>query len=177
MAKRPFELHWSHGYSLIFSSSFPKYGIKITCARHELPCRIPIDRQAVRLYKCAPNISILHHPFQDHPPFHIFPTSTIEAIDTLQLLHQLNVVLLGSRRGDLILLSDLLPRIILILLLFSIPYISRYTLIKAQACRRHQEGRKERTVPTNLEGEGARLCGLGEVFAGALLVICVKLSV
>ena len=29
---------------------------------------------------------------------------------------------------------------------------------------------------TNLEGEGAGLCGFGEVFAGALLVVCVELD-
>ena len=36
--------------------------------------------------------------------------------------------------------------------------------------------RREETGCTNLEVEGARLCGLGEVFAGTLLVVCVELE-
>lgn len=30
---------------------------------------------------------------------------------------------------------------------------------------------------TDLEGEAARLCGLGEVFSGSLLVVCVELDI
>ena len=50
---------------------------------------------------------------RDHDP----PNLAIKAVDTLQLLDQLDIVLLGGRRGDLILNGDLLPRIILIFLL------------------------------------------------------------
>ena len=45
--------------------------------------------------------------------------STIEAIDTLQLLDQLHVMLLSGGRGEFILGSDLLPRIVFVFLLFN----------------------------------------------------------
>ena len=46
-----------------------------------------------------------------------------------------------------------------------------------QLVRGRQSARQGRERgSTNLELEGAGLCGFGEVFAGALLVICVELD-
>ena len=48
---------------------------------------------------------------------HAFQILSAEAIDTLQLLHQLNVMLLGRRMSDLVFDSDFLPCIVLVFLL------------------------------------------------------------
>lgn len=50
---------------------------------------------------------------------------SIEAVGTLQLLHQLHVVLLGGRGSDLVFLGNFLPRIVLVFLLFKAARISQ----------------------------------------------------
>ena len=50
--------------------------------------------------------------------------------------------------------------------------------LAAKARKQQAEDHREmRGGCTNLEGEGAGLRGLGEVFAGALLIVCVELDV
>ena len=79
-------------------------------------------------------------------------------------------MLLGSGRGDLILDRNFLPRIVFIFLLYSAtPYIS-----EEQARAVLQKGGE--SGGTNLESEGSRLCSFGEIFACALLVVCVELE-
>ena len=114
-------------------------------------------------------------------------TSTLKAICPLQLLHQLNIVLLRRRRRDLILDSDLFPRIILVLLLHAPnPHQRRKSLRtsspgwtgggKEERRTREGNGVGLRDGGSNLKREAAGLSGLGEVFACALLVVCVQLD-
>ena len=86
---------------------------------------------AARLYKMFP--SNFSHAATLMSYTHILRTSTIVAVGILQLLHQLNVVLLRGRRSDLVFNSDLLPRIVLVLLLYVTSRISQTCSIYNQA--------------------------------------------
>ena len=67
------------------------------------------------------------YPVDPTPPRNS-ATLGIEAVGTLQLLHQLNVVLLGGRGCDLVFDRDLLPCVVLVFLLEQVAQVSENNL-------------------------------------------------
>ena len=64
----------------------------------------------------------------DPMPLHPSAPLGVEAVGTLQLLHQLNVVLLGGRGRDLVFDRDLLPCVVLVFLLEQVAQVSENNL-------------------------------------------------
>lgn len=58
-------------------------------------------------------------------PEQVLPLLGIEAVATLQLLDQLDIVLLGSRGCDFVFDGNLLPGIVLVLLLYAAAIVNR----------------------------------------------------
>lgn len=83
-------------------------------------------------------------------PFHNLSTSTFKAVCTLQLLHQLNIVLLGGGRSDLFFDSDFLPSVVLVLLL-----CTTATLTKNISCMNSSRFKEKRR---RKHGPGRRNC-------------------
>lgn len=75
-------------------------------------------------------------------PEHVLPLLGIEAVGTLQLLDQLDVVLLGSRGCDFVFDCNLLPGIVLVLLLYAAAIVNRPVM--ARECVGPQGKEEER---------------------------------
>lgn len=102
----------------ILSPRFRRDCNKIMCAVPGAPCRsscCSVLQVSSELPRAVTTLYIIQ----------TFSILSVEAVDALQLLHQLDVVLLGGRRGDLIFDSDFLPCIVLVLLLYATAHVSQ----------------------------------------------------
>lgn len=102
---------------------YPAASVPNLCFNHMCHSPLPhAEIHAVQLYKIP---SMLHHQSLRHAADSFLPILSTEAVGTLQLLHQLNVILLGCRRSDLVFDSDFLPCIVLVLLLCATAKVSQ----------------------------------------------------
>jgi len=101
----------------------------------------------------------------------IVSSLSLKSICSLQLLHQIDVVLLCRLRGDFV-FGDFLPCIVLVFPLRVDRRVSRN--VCQMICKLRRWYRGARGV-TDLEVKSARLGCLGEFFARSLFEVCVEL--